>query len=265
MIPKFYRTLQYLSIDIVIGAVILLHFFSKPFEVFIEWPSYVLLASAVWLIYTVDHLRDAEKSSEPHRGRYLFHFKYGRVLKICAGLVAISSGVSLFFLPTSIFVLGGVLAVLCLIYLLFQAGLAKIGLKECYVSIMYTLGILIAPVALSGTFHVYSFVILFSLSFTNLLLFSWFEMEEDKRDSFTSVATVYGGDKTQKFIWILISFGLAFGISGFWQFPQHSIYLVLVLLLYWMMLTKPQWARKHQRYRAIGDGVFIFPILFELL
>lgn len=265
MIPKFYRTLQYLSIDIVLGAVILLHFFSKPFGISVEWPSYVSLASAVWLIYTIDHLKDARASADPKRGRYLFHLRYARTLKLSIVLVTSVAGVCLFFLPTSILFLGSILGALCLLYLLFQSSLARLGLKECYASIMYSFGILITPIALSGTFDIFDFFILFALSFTNLLIFSWFEVEEDKEDSIRSVATVKGTKRTEKLIWILISLGLAMGFSGILSQPHHCVYLIVVLLIYWILLVSPEWARKNQRYRTIGDGVFMLPLVLALL
>ena len=79
MIGRAYRTAQILSIDIVIGAVILLRFFCAYFDVSPGWEVYVMLGGTVWLIYTADHLRDAEKTVQSKRERYLFHRRNGPV------------------------------------------------------------------------------------------------------------------------------------------------------------------------------------------
>ena len=73
MIGRAYRTAQILSIDIVIGVVILLRFFCVQFGVAPGWEVYTLLGGVVWLIYTADHLRDAESKIKSSRERYLFH------------------------------------------------------------------------------------------------------------------------------------------------------------------------------------------------
>lgn len=265
MILKFYRTLQYLSIDIVIGAVILLHFFSHPFDVSIPTASYLLLGCVVWLIYTADHLRDAKLSANPGRARYLFHLKHETPLKASMTIVLLISGCCLFFLPQSILLLGGVLLLLCICYLIFQSILASVGLKECYVAGMYAAGILVSPVALSSSFDLFSFLALFVLALSNLLLFSWFEIREDRAEDICSIATQYGGQKTERIIQGLIVLGLALGFSALWSIPVYSFYLVLVLLMYWLLLSNPSWASRNQRYRTIGDGAFVLPLLFELL
>ena len=265
MILRFYRALHYLSIDIVLGAAILLHFFSKPFEIPIPWSVYTLLASSIWLIYTIDHLRDSISSQYSARARYVFHSKNKDSLKIAIVSVVVLSAISLFFLPQSILISGGILSFFCLTYIFFQPKLAGVGLKELYVALIYSLGIMLAPVSLKGEFHAYLFAILLILAFLNLTMFSWFDHGDDSKDSFKSIATVLGVEQTQKLIVLMSAVGLAIGFSGLQYSFLFSIYFIVVLFVYIFIALNPIWARKEGRYRTIGDGVFLLPILFEML
>lgn len=265
MIIRFYKTLQHLSIDIVIGAVVLLHFFSKPFEVDLDWTMYLVLGITVWLIYTADHLQDATRVMDSTRARYTFHLKYKALLIVAGSLMTIVATISLFFLPQEVLLLGSLLFGLCVFYLIFQSKLAPKGMKELYVSAIYALGILLAPISLSGSFLIHPFVILIILAFANLIIFSWFELEDDRKDSILSIATVLGKKGTEKLILIVASVGLSVGVAGIEHAPNHSLYFIAALILYAILLLNPQWSKKNERYRLIGDGAFVLPIFFEWL
>lgn len=61
----FYRYLNALSLDVVLGGVISGLFFAKLLEVTLPSQVLVELALAVWVIYTLDHLWDAYRSQRP--------------------------------------------------------------------------------------------------------------------------------------------------------------------------------------------------------
>lgn len=265
MILRSYRLLQHLSIDIVFGAVILLHFFSKIYNVSVSWPAYVLLGSSIWLIYTLDHLRDSKLAVLGTRERYAFHARNQKALKTMMIIVTVLSTICLFFVSTAIIVSGGILAGFCLIYVLGQSVIAKKGLKELYVAVVYTFGILLVPISLTQQFDLYSFLILLILSFLNLAIFSWFEFTEDKQDSFQSIATQLGQKRSLKLIFGILSVGFAIGFAAINTNSVYPLYMIFVLSIFTLLIFKENWARQKNRYRTIGDAVFILPILFEFL
>ncbi len=262
MIGRAYRFAQIFSIDIVIGVVVLLRFFCVQFQVNPGWAVYVLLGVAVWLIYTADHIRDAEKSGQSTRERYIFHGKYRKVLVgIAIALLTVIVPL-IFFIPVIIFIGGLALAVFSFIYLLVQHRLSKVLFKELYVALVYSMGVLMVPMFLSWTFDVIVFVLLFLLTFVNLLIFSWFERKEDEADGFQSIATQIASINLEKMILLLIALGLSI---SFLSFNIFHIYFLAGFIVYALMFLYSNHFRKNHLYRAVGDGVFLLPILFEWL
>ncbi|WP_370088899.1 hypothetical protein [Ekhidna sp.] len=262
MIGRAYRIAQILSIDIVIGAVILLRFFCVQFGVKPGWEVYALLGGTVWLIYTADHLRDATSQIESNRERYLFHKKHRKLLIVLASVMLCLMTVLLFFIPVVILKGGVALASLSFIYLLVQYRLSRYLSKEFYVALIYSLGILMVPMVLSEMYDWSVFLLLFLLTFINLILFSWFEKNEDSVDGFLSIATELSEKKLEKLILILLSIGIAISLL---LLNLMAFYFFLGFFTYGLMAIYPTWFNTNQRYRSIGDGVFLVPILFEWL
>ncbi|SNS54222.1 hypothetical protein SAMN05421640_0593 [Ekhidna lutea] len=262
MIGRAYRTAQILSIDIVIGVVILLRFFCVQFGVAPGWEAYVLLGGVVWLIYTADHLRDAENKIRSSRERYLFHKDHRKSLLVVAGIVLLVLSLLIFFIPLVIFLGGLALAIFSFIYLLMQHRLSRFLSKELYVALVYSAGILMVPFLLSETYQWDIFLLLVLLTFVNLSLFSWYEKEDDIRDKFQSIATELNGKQLEKIILLLISISLAIAILSI---NVITIYFIAGFVIYALMLIFSDWFRLKHRYRAIGDGIFLLPILFEWL
>ncbi len=261
---RWYQKLQLLSIDIVIGALVLLHFYSGIYQVAIDWPVYVLLGFSVWAIYTIDHIRDANKAQGALRARYSFHLQNQRLLTYLLITGGVGSSLLLLLIPTSIIYYGLILVAFCAFYALFHNLLAGMGIKELFVALVYTAGIFVAPVAVSGMFDPYHFASLFLVAFINLLMFSWFERREDESDGFKSAATQIGGETLGKLLLILLALGLAVAITGIANARAYSSYYLLALAVYCGLILRPLWTRQGQRYRILGDGIFLLPILYEL-
>ncbi|MEQ6168057.1 UbiA family prenyltransferase [Ekhidna sp. MALMAid0563] len=262
MIGRAYRTAQILSIDIVIGVVILLRFFCVQFGVAPGWEVYTLLGGVVWLIYTADHLRDAESKIKSSRERYLFHKNHRKSLLVVAVLVLIALSILVLFIPLVIFLGGLALAVFSFAYLMMQHRLSRFLSKELYVALVYSAGILMVPFLLSQTYRWDVFLLLVLLTFVNLSLFSWYEKEDDIKDKFQSIATELKGKKLEKIILLLISIGLSIAVLSI---NLITIYFITGFVIYALMIISSDWFRLNHRYRAIGDGVFLLPILFEWL
>lgn len=262
MIGRAYRTAQILSLDIVIGAVILLRFFCAQLEVSVDWPVYALLGATVWLIYTADHLRDSETAEFGHRERYQFHLKHRKRLVLAMLVVVLFAAPLVFFIPAIIFFGGLVLGLFSLIYLFIQHKLSSILSKELYVAVVYTMGIMMVPMLMKMTFKWEILIMLFLLTFVNLIIYSWYEREDDFRDEFHSIATQLTSNQLEKIIVIILSLGLAISVL---TFNITHIYFITGFLIYSLMILFTSWFRNDHRYRAIGDGVFLLPIFFEWL
>lgn len=262
MIGRAYRTAQILSIDIAIGAVILLRFFCAYFDVSPGWEVYVLLGGTVWLIYTADHLRDAEKSVKSKRERYLFH-RRNRKMLIAVVILALLFLLSLIlFIPRVIFFGGFVLSILVFVYLLVQHRLSRFLSKEFYVAMVYSCGILMVPFLLSQSYRWDILILLILLTFVNLVLFSWYERDDDSNDGFHSIATELDSAQLDRVVLLLTTAGLSISLLFF---STVTLYFTVGFIIYAFMAIYPEWFRMKHRYRAIGDGVFLMPILFEWL
>ena len=263
MLSRAFSILQILSIDIVLGAVILLHFFSIYSGVSPSNEVYFVLGATVWLIYTIDHLRDAKKAPHSTRVRYRFHLKNEKKIRVAILTVFLSVICFLFFLDQSILVGGFILALFSAIYLIIQKRLAKLGLKELYVAIIYTSGILLAPFVLMASFSITMFMLVLLLTYTNLILFSWFEREEDINDQFISIATIMESKRLESLILICLALGIS--LSLLQHLDALTGYFTVAFSIYSLLFVRAVSLKKDQLYRTMGDGVFLLPILFELL
>ncbi len=261
MFWAFYRKAQYLSLDIVLGAVILLRFFSNELAVSPSILIYFLLGASVWLIYTADHLRDAKSGKLSTRGRYQFHLNNEWILKVVGLVVLTASIIALFYIDMSIFLAGLVLIGFAGLYLLVQDALAKNGLKEFYVALVYSSGILLPPFVLASLIRWDILFLLILLTFSNLILFSWYEKKEDEADGFSSIATSVSKANLQRIIYSTLSFGLA--LAFLLDYSRVNVFFFIGFTIYVMLSVSLNWANQNQRYRIIGDGVFLLPILFE--
>ena len=260
---SFWQIIQYLSLDIVVGAIILLRFFSDQSGIFIEWPVYFLLASALWIIYTMDHLNDARRARTHSRGRYVFHGNYRLPILVAMLLVFFSAIKMLFYVPYSVIIGGVIIFGFCMVYLLVHHQLAAAGIKEIFAALIYSAGIFLAPSIYSRRIDILNFSLLFILATLNLLIFSWMEKDDDERDGFSSIATKIGYKKTKTLIICILSTGLLLAAFGVSDQPLSAGYFIFSLLLYGIVVVDPKWSKAQNRYRAIGDGVFILPILAE--
>ncbi|MEM6734722.1 MAG: hypothetical protein AAF620_01515 [Bacteroidota bacterium] len=263
MSPSLYRKAQYLSLDIVLGAVILLRFFSNTLVVNPPIVVYFLLGSSVWIVYTIDHIRDAKKAKICSRHRYQFHLRNEKNLRIIVLVFIVVCIGMTFYIRLSILISGMLLVGFSGIYLLVQDILAKNGLKEFYVALIYTLGILIVPFVLKGLFELKIFISLFLLSYANLIIFSWFEKGEDISDGFTSLATYVSGSVLQKIILGIISLGISISIST--DLTKTGIFFLAGFFVYAALFLQDKWSCRNDRFRTIGDGIFLMPILYEWL
>ena len=294
---RIIQRLHWLNLDIILGAIGLSICFQKGFNHPLSNAVLVGLGSAIGLIYTLDHLWDIRKMKglDVHLSeRRLFHQRSRFLLKVLAtsfiiGGIGILSHLSWMMLEYGGLLLGG-----CGIYL-YGAQKWSFLTKEPLVALGYTLGILfpfwlqLTPQEIE-TFHLgYWTIILYGIALSNLLIFSWFDYQLDQSSIQKSWATQWGITQCYWATWIclvstwilLIWGGIEFEFfqmddqlhldlkfqtvsNGSPIFQEQSLWQtglwgggMMMLVLLTLLFYYPHWSRINERYRWIGDGVFL--------
>ena len=100
------------------------------------------------------------------------------------------------------------------------------------------------------------------LALANLLLFSWFEIAQDKADGHSSFALHFGDRVTRITIAILfvvltvllVPILYSGNVAGFVTCAAMTAGLLVIFIF-------PQHFRKASRYRLMGDSIFLLPLL----
>jgi 4-hydroxybenzoate polyprenyltransferase len=267
VIGQIYKYLRWLSVDIVLGAIFFLAYLGKLFQVNISFPTYVALASAIWLIYTADHLFDAYKTEEPSFGRHLFHKRYFKQLVFISGLVMILALINLWFLDVQIIRNGAMLSAVSVAYLMLVYFVKRLWVKEILVAIVYSIGIFLAPITKVGL-DIYNSILvvqLVGIAFLNLLVFSKMDIESDQKDGFNSIALKLGLKKCNMLIStiVLIIFASNIALSSLYEASSQLLYALMTAILF-MIHLRPTYFSVNERFRTLGDGIFYLPALFLL-
>lgn len=266
---RIYRLINILSLDIAAGAMISAAFFSRLFEVTVMPQGLISLGLTVWIIYTADHLLDARKlnqdaSSERHR----FHQRHAGILLALMVIALIVDVIQVYYIRSIVFKAGMGLAFLVAVYFMIQR---QIGfLKELLGTLLYTSGVLLIPFSVKK--HVSSSDVLLILQFGatvwfNLLLFSLIDQSKDEQDNHRSFATSLGQSTTKTALVFLFSAGLTLAVAGLllsfsmW-WPIFIIAAMNSVLL--LIFLRRGFFEKEDRYRLLGDAVFLLPLLYLL-
>jgi hypothetical protein len=264
---KKYQIVNILSIDIVAGAVISALFFSKLLLVEVKIYGLVALALTVWIIYTIDHLRDARRIRHPAATlRHRFHQEnYRTLLFVLYGAIVIDAAIIL-FIRRQVFEWGLILSAIVLLYLMIHRSLRF--LKELFIASLYTAGILLLSITTTpvqtGLMHYLVILQFGSIAWANLVLFSWFDVAFDQQNEQNSFVTVLGRRTTEillielfalNFIIAIIQLSMAAPIMAvFILIAMNSV--LLIIFLFRKVLEK------HELYRSIGDAIFMLPAFF---
>lgn len=265
---RAFSIIQNLSLDVTAGAVISSLLVCKYFAVEATLEMMLGLGIAIWLIYTIDHLRDATRSADHSANpRHAFHRRHRVAIQVCALLVFAIGLVNAFRLPLITIKAGLVLATLSGLYFVYLKFSLRQQFKELFAAIIYTAGIFTAPLSLVTQWqwsHLLLFLLFFLLVAANLVLFPLYEMEIDSRDKITSIALKAGRQKAARMIWLLLGSHMMLVVISAMYFPQFAgleyvftaMNMVLMMLLVW-----PEKFRNGQLYRWLGDGIFFIPLL----
>ncbi len=256
MIARAYTYIRWLSLDIVAGAIFVSLFLSRELGVALHANEVFLLGLSVWLIYTLDHLLDVQKATVSTERR-AFHTRYRRTLWTLVFIGLVAGGVSCWWLPLPILLAGGAVACFTLVYLLCAPYLR--GTKELIGALLYSVGVLLVPIVRGELGMVFPVVILlFLLAFLNLLSFAFLENAEDEQEGFHSFVRQFGKKWTVRLIWMTAG-AVFIGCAVVYCF-NASITMVLFFLsavLIHFFLFRFSWFHAHERYRVVGDLVFV--------
>ena len=267
VLNNLYQYVNILSLDVVAGAVISSLFFARIFGVSYSVQVLAALALTVWIIYTLDHLRDARSipriaSTDRHR----FHQRYFRILSIIMIVAILIDFVLIWFVPGKVLQLGLGLWCIVLVYLILQRYLKF--LKEFFVACLYTMGVLLPSLGVihSELIPVHYILIgkFFITAWMNLLLFSLFDYNEDRTHQHHSFVTWFGRVSTRNGILFL---GLLNILSGIWLW-SFDPNVALIFIFMNIMLLAILFLQKHlvfnNYYRILGDAVFFIPVFYLL-
>lgn len=264
-----YKYFRWLSLDVVLGAIFFLAYLEHYYHVYLSLSIYFALASAIWLIYTADHLIDTGKVDNPSTERHKFHRQYREVLFMISGFILIISLVNCYYLPVEVIRNGALLAAGCITYLMLVFIFKKLWVKEMVVAVFYGIGIFLAPVTAKGSIRIEDVLPmseLVGLAFLNLMIFSYFDAEKDAKDGFNSLTLQIGTRGSSMLIHLtaLLLISGSFLLFLYSLATIHLLFFSMALVLYSIHLL-PVFYSKNERFRTTGDGVFYLPIIFLLL
>lgn len=263
---KFYRLLNLLSVDVAVGAMCSAIFFDHIFQTDITHYSIISLGLTVWIIYTADHLLDARKTKTlATTNRHRFHQHYFSVLFVVMILATCINTVVLLYIRKPALITGIVLIVLVMLYLLIQQRLKF--LKEIFVALVYTAGVLL-PAASNTQMNWESWpwitiIQFFLIALLNLIIFSWFDFEndiQDKRASFVTIFGKKGGQVCIVILFIMVTMLLAYTFTT----RLETVILIMMNAMLLFMFRFRSYFFLHDRYRLLGDAIFFLPVLILL-
>lgn len=274
---NFYDYLQILSIDIVIGACAGMLFFDRLIGADMRLLLYLLLALAVWCIYTFDHLLDARQIKEAaSTPRHAFHQKHFNSLAILLLILGSSGlGMAFYFLKIKFIVLTGLIlgGLILLSFVLLKTFPRQwVFFKEISIAILYVGGIMLAPYFHNDLPRMPQAFWLLGLAYVllawfNTLCLGMLDRESDQKDGLHSLALSMGESRSNKMLMGLMVLMLLY-IAALYFFLSSRYYLYISLVLI-MALTHAmvflQDRISPDRARRKLDACFMLPLLLLLV
>lgn len=265
---RFYRLLNILSIDVVLGAVCCAAWFANYFDAELRVYALLCLGLTVWLIYSADHLLDAMKvKGEASTLRHRFHQEHFKKLTILLLFASVIDFVLLFFIRAQVLYAGIFLICIVMVYLLLSRWLTY--LKEIAVAGLYCGGVLLPSLSLKesvmGMSDLFVLLCFFLTALINVIMFAWFDHELDIRDGNNSFSTKFGKDFTRKLLIML--FVLQVVILGVLVVVKSFLPLILFGIMnsiLYLLFMRANAFSKAEYYRLLGDAIFLIPALFLL-
>ncbi|MCP3981258.1 MAG: hypothetical protein GY716_18310 [bacterium] len=264
--PASLQVVQALSLDVTAGVVCGALFASHVTGVQMPPAWWWLLPACTWLIYSCDRLLDARRIGPgAHSFRHRFYRRHAGLLTAITAAVALCATLGVSLLPLELVVPGALLAVAAGVHLtLAQRSAARSRSKELSAALVYTVGIWFGPAALGSTpvHELLPWIVLHGLAaLGNLLLFSIFELQQDRNDGNPSLPLAWGAAHVRRLVYALAAYATALGLvlgvtSRPRVWPALAVLLVLNVVPAFMLSRRGRF-ESSGRYRAWGDLSFL--------
>jgi hypothetical protein len=269
-----FKYISWLSIDVVFGAMAGMLFFEELFQVNLHWPAYLLLALAVWSIYTLDHLLDISQKSEALSERRAFHLANWKTLLglLCIAFISGLIGAFWWFGWGKELQLTLILAMLILGSNLLIRKAGQGWMKELSIALFYVVGIVWLPLLRAAEVdmdwqHLIFIPLYVSVGFLNLLMLSFLDQDEDQTNGFFSAISslhpiqLIRWIRTLAFVIIFASLAGFILFSSFYR-PFACVMLLMALVHY---LTFFQAGLSPEQKRMRMEASFMLPGLLIFL
>ncbi|HLZ16343.1 MAG TPA: hypothetical protein VKQ08_04860, partial [Cyclobacteriaceae bacterium] len=197
-----------------------------------------------------------------------FHQRYFKILSV-AVIVGVAVDITqIYFIRSIAFFDGLRLSLLVGVYFLVQQRLGF--LKELMAALLYTGGVLLIPFSVKGQVPLPLIFLVSQFGVTawiNLLLFSWIDQLRDERDTHRSFATTFGDQATKRGLIFLFTVNGMLTLVQFYLGSPNSRVLLTTLsmnILLLLIFMKKDFFEKGDRYRLVGDAVFLLPVIYLL-
>ncbi len=264
----FLKTLHYLSLDVVLGAVASSWMFWKipDGNGVVNLPSILILSICTWIIYILDRLLDNLKS-EPEDARHQFHFQHQYYLQVGIIILFFIAVILAFFLPKNVIYFGITLSVLILIYFYILQKKSKSAnyqyFKEVFTSAIYSICVIGSAFSTKPNLDWQAYLagfIFFLLVHQSILIFSFYESQAYLTTK--NLAKKLGKANCTYLILGVLAFSLISVFSTDNLFVQ-KVFLIETLMAFCSVLIYFFEARlaKNENYRWLGEMVFWLPLI----
>lgn len=233
----------------------------------------IVLGTTTWVLYILDRLLDLRIYPQDHTARHQFHFTHQYNLQITLLGLIVANGILLFFLPEAVVWYGVILAsgvgfYFWILNRFFRDNKAQ-WVKEPTTAICYTLAVAGTALVSKPSVNLSAWILaglFFLIALQNLLIFSYFEFIQSAGNQ--NIASMIGKKLTKRFIYGITSMNVFVIVLFFLNGTAYVNYFAGIMLLMTLglsfLIAIPDWASRDDRYRWIGDGVFLLPALLLL-
>ncbi len=268
-IIRLHFILQVLSAEIIAGAIIsywaISAFFRCP-----GIPAITpVLAICIWIVYAGDRVLDNTNKNIPTK-RHHFYRRFKVPILVISVVLALLAGLCLFQIPSHILWIGTALTLLISLYFLLLLYF-KIWYKELFAAVLYSSGVLLAPLSsLPHSFHFFHLIFalqFFAIVMVNLLIFSWYDRENDQVSRQISIILYLGEHTSRILIYALLYISFTVVLVSMAWYPETNnkvmqFCLFLMNAMLFLIFKFQKFFHKNEIYRSIGDGIFVLPVIY---
>jgi len=268
-----FRWIHALSLDVVLGALSVGLFAIHVLNVSPPLCWWSVLATAVWSVYTADHLLDStDGGMSSQMFRHQLHYKKRHLFIIFLILSSAYTLICSFSCFDWLIIKSGLLlGVLVAFYLVFVFVARKHNFyfqKELFVSLVYVSGIWFAPLIWYGITPqpvvLVIFIIFFLFGWIDGLMIASLDRQRDLQDHQISFATYYGNRTTDYFIVTLLLLNALLLVLGFvmgWNdnFRNEFIMLLLIDIAFIILFSQRKRLYEKPFYRFLLEMIFWIP------